>query len=157
MLRRNYLCLILVISTNVGLAEPSVYVFPTAGRHILTLSLGKSLMHPCSRPAIDNVTGFWEPSGAQIQEMETRLTKFLMRSFPAGPKVAPPPGSYDSQYIGITRNGRHLIYGNFYPPGQSEDHQTTTPVDVCDSGSNLWRIVFNPRTKTFSDLAMGVF
>ena len=57
---------------------------------------------------------YWVPSAGQVRAMEERLPSFLLREKPEpDPELWGKVALYYRQYIGITINGRRLIYGNF--------------------------------------------
>jgi len=124
---------------------------------ILPVSEGPSLMKQCSRPAPTDVTGFWQPSQAQVQSIEKRLPAFLAK------------GGYNiklsesrRQYIGIISRGKKLIYLNAFPAaiGAEMDPGTNWKRDaviICDGGDSIWGVEFDPADNSFHDLEFNGF
>jgi hypothetical protein len=108
------------------------------------------VLDTCSRdsPAkhADGIGGYWAPSRAQIDELESRLPQLQ-------PAIAEPAQS-GRQYVGFVSAGRQLIYINAFT---LPDHQKINPareaVRVCDGGAGFWGAVYDPRSGTFSDIA----
>ena len=114
---------------------------------ILPVSQGPRLMKPCSRPGPKAVTGFWEPTPAQVQSIEKRLPAFLAKG---GHKAK----LSDScrQYIGIISHGKKLIYLNAFPTifgSRPTMNWKTTAVIVCDGGDSVWGVEFDPADNSF--------
>jgi hypothetical protein len=144
------ICAVIVLLTvvRVSLADGPDYTFPRADRHILPIAPGKSQVKAC-RSTPKGITAVWEPTEDDIDMLEAHLSAFLSR------QLMMPRRSYGRQYIGIVISGKRLIYGNFYPPSsdpRAKEIESTRPVVSCDGGSQFWGIVFDPRSKTFSDL-----
>jgi hypothetical protein len=150
---KNRAIVLILICVSTVAAAADGYLWPPTGRHILPVRLGKPLLNPCSRPAPKAVSDFWEPTGAEIDNLEKRLVIYMGALEQAG-SLRPPAGAYDRQYIGIVVKGARLIYGNFYPPGYSEDRQSRWPITVCDGGPALWGVVFDPKFNAFTELEL---
>jgi hypothetical protein len=103
----------------------------------MPVSLGKAMLHQCSRDTPDAVSDFWEPSEVEVDNLERRLVLYLA-ALEKGGSQRPPAGVYSRQYIGVISHGIRLIYGNYYAPGFSGDPGTTRPMVICDGGSSLW-------------------
>ena len=118
--------------------------FPENGAFVLPQRVAPQMLRQCSRATPANVTGYWTPDKAAINQLEAALQTFLKG------EAIPPEQPYHRQYIGIIVAGKKLIYGNFYP----EEHESTdqTPLIVCDGGPSYWGIVFDPASGQFSDL-----
>jgi len=130
-------------------ADDSLYSFPRTERHILPIAPGKTQVKAC-RAIPKGITAVWEPTDADADSLEALLLGYLN-----GSMTAPPRRSYGRQYIGIVVNGKRLIYGNFYPPSSNQwakKIESTRPVATCDGGRLFWGIVFDPSSKTFSEM-----
>ena len=94
----------------------------------------------------------WEPSGKDLDELETSLAKYLKEREKGGKPVPPKRARYHRQYVGFTRNGERFIYGNFYPAGaEFLANESSKPVQVCDGGPVFWGIVYRVKTQTFEE------
>ncbi len=105
---------------------------------------------------------YWVPSLEQVRAMERRLPSFLVREKPEpDPELGTKVGQYYRQYVGITINGRRLIYGNFIHntawKESLEDgvdyHRHLMLVD--DGGSAFFQVEYDVETKAFVDLAIN--
>ncbi|MDR3159703.1 MAG: hypothetical protein LBU11_12040 [Zoogloeaceae bacterium] len=124
-------------------------LLPSDARFILPASAGAALLRQCSRATPTNVSGFWEPALAQIEELETRLTAYLAARVKSGEAVPPGSIAYHRQYVGIISDGARRIYGNFYPGEDFLLEEAMTPISVCDGGPAFWGIAYDIETKTF--------
>lgn len=121
-------------------SNPSGISFLPEGRRILAPDHGSYLLDQCSRNTPKAVVSYWQPSSADIDNLERRLPVYLSKS------ARPPDGEYAGTYIGIVTKGRKLIYGSFSP------HLGPEPEMVCDGGRQFWGIVFDPSNNSFADL-----
>jgi alpha-beta hydrolase superfamily lysophospholipase len=74
--------------------EAGSYRFPLEGRHIMAVSLGRAVLQQCSRNTPDAVTAFWEPSEAEVDNLEGKLVLYLAALEKSGSQ-RPPAGTYD--------------------------------------------------------------
>lgn len=108
------------------------------------------VLDTCSRdsPAkhADGVSGYWAPSRAQVDALESRLSQLQ-------PAIADPAGS-SRQYVGFVSGGRQLVYINAFT---LPDHEKVNPareaIRICDGGEQFWGAVYDPEHGTFSDVA----
>jgi hypothetical protein len=124
--------------------------FPPDVRFVFPASAGPVFLKQCSRSTPANVSDFREPTMAQIEELETRLTAYLSAREKSGESMPPRSIVYHRQYVGIITDGARRIYGNFYP-GREDflPEETTMPIIVCDGGPAFWGITYDIETKTF--------
>jgi hypothetical protein len=141
------------LMTLVLLASGQTYdsSFPPGRRFVLAPAEAAPLLRQCSRPSPEGATGYWEPSDAEIRQLELRLVGYLGNLTGS---EAPPTGiGYHRQYVGFFRDGTRLIYGSFYPGyGESPESERTSAVVICDGGPAYWGIVYDPADGRFSDL-----
>ena len=112
--------------------------------------IAAQVLDTCSRdsPAkhADGVSGYWAPSRAQIDALESRLSQLQ-------PTIAEPAQS-GRQYVGFIAQGRQLIYINAFTV---PDHENVNPareaIRVCDGGAQFWGAVDDPQDGTFSSIA----
>ena len=112
--------------------------------------LAAQVLDTCSRdsPArhADGVSGYWAPSRAQVEQLESRLAQLQ-------PAIAEPLQS-GRQYVGFIADGRQLIYINgFALPDHSDIDPAREAIQVCDGGPRFWGAVYDPQAGTFSDIA----
>lgn len=108
---------------------------------------GPALLKQCSRPTPRHVDIYWQPTKADISELERRLVIFLDENA-FGKKVLP-LAAYHRQYVGFIKDGKRYIYGNFYTTNPNGKLATIAPVIVCDGGKNFWGIVYSVESKKF--------
>jgi hypothetical protein len=121
-------------------------------------------------------TQFWTPSTADVLKMEAGLPAYLREQLsPTPPKdrraprahrpaLEPPPparpplwekaGGYKRQYIGLVKNKRRLIWGNFFCSAPSPDWRRE-PVGVHDGGDCYFQVLYDVDTGRFSELMVN--
>ena len=104
------LALALILS-GAAVADQDAYVFPAKDRFVFPVALGKALLHPCSRSVPKSIGTFWEPTDADIDNMDKQLLDY-MTGLQRAQLVGPPAEPYGGQYIGIVVRGKKLIYGD---------------------------------------------
>jgi hypothetical protein len=113
--------------------------------------IAAQVLDTCSRrsPAQTvGVTGYWAPSRAQIDQLESQLARLQ-------PTITAPASS-GRQYVGIESNGRQLIYINAF---KLEDHAQLDPartaIRVCDGGGAFWGALYDPQSGIFSEITQN--
>ena len=118
--------------------------------------------------------GFWSPSLAEVAKLEARLPDYLRAELdpPLPPKRGPrrkttpkPPQptkvplwkrafAYQRQYVGLMKDGHHLIWANFFcrPVRADWRHE---PVVVDDGGDCFFQVEYDVDTGKFSNLAVN--
>ena len=89
--------------------------------------------------------GFWTPSPEDIFQLEGRLVGYLRQNeafFWRQPPVWERLDEYQSQYIGFVRNGKHMIYGNFFCDNFGWDWQEKL-VMVEDGGDCYFQVEYD--------------
>jgi len=102
---------------------------------------------------------YWVPSAEQVRAMEERLPSFLLRE--KQDELSGKVALYYRQYIGITINGRRLIYGNFIHntawKESLEDgvdyHRHMMMVD--DGGAWFFQVEYDVETEAFVELGIN--
>jgi len=101
------------------------------------------LLHPCSRDAPLAVQGTWQPRAQDILAVERVLRQTLVSRPPYGDADwSKAPGGWRRQYIGIVRNGRRYIYGNFFPK-RDDRLWRVEPVVYCDGGPKYFGVEYD--------------
>jgi hypothetical protein len=138
------------------LARNVTFESPAIGRFILGSSHGRELLQQCSRPTPTAVSGVWQPSTSDVDELELALRKHLEKLAKAGQDTPPKGQAYHRQYVGFTRKSERFIYGNFYPAsavtGVWKGKESKQAFRICDGGPAFWGIVFRVSTKAFEEL-----
>jgi hypothetical protein len=111
--------------------------------------IAAQVLDTCSRPSPGQVpgrvTGYWAPSRAGIEQLESHLPSLAEQI----PKVL----DFNRQYVGIEMDGRRLIYVNaFTLPDHTEIDPSREAIRVCDGGAGFWGAVFDPESGVFSDV-----
>ena len=115
----------------------------------------------CSRPAIEGVSGTWNPSAAVIRQLESDLPKLAALKaematdrYSASSRTDELENGY-RQYVGLVVHGRHVIYINAWRSHRSmpghEDDWRHKAVNMCDGGSAYWGALYDPSTRSFSN------
>ena len=137
-----------------------MFTLPKGDFAIFDESKGADLLFQGSRPSPKPyVTGYWKPEVKEIEELEEKLLEFpeikssnskYVQKFTTE-NDRPPAGAYRRQYVGIIMNTKKLIYANFLPRDNSHE-DINQVLMVFDGGASYWGIVYDPETKSFSDI-----
>ena len=134
-------------STGKSIEGPNYVIFD-AGQ-------SKALLAQCSRHAPAPGEGGWLPSPGDIARLEGELPTAL-RTSPnkAGPDLAGAPQGWWRQYVGIVRNGRRSIYGNFFRASyySGGDKWRTSPFVVCDGGPTFFGVEYDAEKGKIIDI-----
>jgi hypothetical protein len=124
---------------------------------LLPASEAKSVTNQCSRPSPDKFSDTWQPSQAEIKEMESRFSQIkklrVKKCCIQGAQVEDPE-EYYMQYVGIIVGGEKLIYINAFADSNPGEMWKQNAVIICDGG-NAWGVLYNPTTKKFYELAIN--
>ncbi len=154
--RTRILVTCFVVTTAVVLASDTPFAPATTGRFVLNPSLARDVMRQCSRATPAAVSGEWQPSPQDIDDLEEALPKYLEQRAKAGKQIPPKGQAYHRQYVGFTRKSERYIYGNFYPASAARGYwkarESKQAFVVCDGGPVFWGIVFRVSTKTFEEI-----
>jgi len=134
---------------------------------ILPASESKAVAHQCSRRSPGPIEGTWQPTAAQIKDLEARLPDVLhrnLKNYQSSTHIGSryhysPPSRYYRQYIGFRIGGRKLIYVNALMISDEElpylnDWRTKAEI-VCDGGAMAFGVEYDPATKTFQNFAFN--
>ena len=121
------------------------------GYYLVDEGAAESILNQCSRD-VPVAESFWTPTKTQIAELEERLKRLKDlasdRCCNYG-KIEGSPRDYPRQYAGVVVRGKKLIYINAGVPATKEVTM------VCDGGKSYWGVLYDPETKTFSELAFN--
>ena len=111
--------------------------------------------HQCSRDAPKTDGTYWLPTATEIVGLESQLWPMLELRDQRGQSVPHRFQQFQRQYIGFTRNGERLIYGNFSSLSEDEPWRQWSlferPVIVCDGGRAFWGVVYKPNSNEFEE------
>lgn len=128
---------------------------------VLFGSWAETMLDQCSRhtPAYE---GSWTPTEQQISKLEKdlpNLNKLNAVNCCGKGKIIGKASEYKRQYVGIISKSKKTIYINAYPSNwslfESKEAIAGYPVSMCDGGKNYWGAVYNPKTRSFSELAFN--
>lgn len=145
---------VLLISAGAGwLALP--YAWLPRGTSTISLWWAADTFHQCSRDTPKTDGNYWLPRASDITEFELGLESMLELRDRNGQTVPPKFTQFQRQYIGFTRDGKRLIYGNYSLIDYDDPWRHWTflerPANVCDGGKNNWGVVFDPKTRKFEE------
>ncbi len=104
-----------------------------------------------------NRDGFWTPSPDDILKLEETLVAYLSKKssyFYQQPPVWERLDEYQRQYVGLERDGKQIIYGNFFCDSMSLDWQKTFVV-VIDGGDCYFQVEYDVEGGLFIMLAVN--
>jgi hypothetical protein len=147
------------------MASPAAPARPTpaaaAPRYaVLPDSQASAVVEQCSR-AVPRITGTWTPSARDVRRLEADLKHLKgQRAAACCSQSAKMDDAarYYRQYAGIVRGGRRLIYVNGFlepPAGADAVDWKQAPVIACDGGTSFWGVLYDPDSRTFSQLAFN--
>jgi hypothetical protein len=113
--------------------------------------------------AVDFMKGFsgieekepWTPGKNEVLKLEEKLESYLKKAAAKrSPNLWSKLATYKRQYVGITRNGRKVIFANFFCHAFDMDWKAK-PVTVDDGGDCFFNVTYDPDSATFSDLQIN--
>jgi hypothetical protein len=135
---------------------------------ILPESTVAEMLHQCSRQAPAPGEAAWTPASGDIARLEAALAGAIQarpeirRShFPGDPDWTRVPQGWRRQYVGIVRDGRRFIYGNFFPRSNMEAaidealDWRSRPMAVCDGGAPFFGTEYDVQAGRFSQIAFN--
>jgi len=110
----------------------------------------------CSRPGPPKFQGTWKPTDADIEAMESRLSRISRLRTQSGieGEQIKHPERYHRQYLGIVIDNRKFIFINAFCDSKPDDSWRAMLVDVCDGGCS-WGVVYDVAAGEFSRLEMN--
>lgn len=97
----------------------------------------------------------WTPGKSEIVKLEAKIKSYLKKAAAkSSPHLWSKLATYKRQYMGIVRNGRKMIFSNFFCQSFDIDWKTT-PVAVDDGGDCFFTVLYDPGSAAFSDLRIN--
>lgn len=109
------------------------------------------------RKGPERIDGSWQPTIAQIQTLETNLSRISDLTSDDNPNAQKidHPDRYFRQYVAVVRAGERLIYINALCNVHSKPEWRTRLIRVLDGGNCYWQAWYDPVTGTFSELTVN--
>lgn len=140
-----------VASARIAQGDPDIAILPAAAI--------AEMLAPCSREAPAPGKGNWTPGIGEIKKLEAELPDALAQAKIREPgAIRGAPQGWKRQYVGIIRNGRRYIYGNFIPKGEVEPSMTNwrrEPVRICDGGPAFFGVEYDVEKARVTHLAFN--
>ncbi|MFZ6799535.1 hypothetical protein [Undibacterium sp. Di24W] len=144
-MRSSIFITIVLLFIACGAAKPSLPQRVT----ILSANYAHETLRQCSRSSPSGVSDGWTVSSELAAQIETDLPKLAHQIPGLNPNL------FYRQYVGIVQSGKRSVYINAFAPGTLEKHDNSwqsKPVGACDGGDQFWGAVYDPMTRTFSEL-----
>lgn len=134
-------------------ASPS----PSPDAAILPEAAVPALLRQCSRASPRAGEGTWTPAWSDIAALEAALPAALRADSLGAPLAARgAPEGWRRQYVGLIRDGRRIIYGNFgLDRGAGDPAWRTRPAVVCDGGSSFFGVEYDVAARRVVGLAFN--
>ena len=143
------------LTTLVFLVLLSPFLHGQNEKHFALLPKGDAIAisRLCSRNG-PKVCGSWKPTKDDIELVESSIS-FVSKLKSEDSRLAvniANPSSYYRQYLGILVDGRKLIYLNAFDPRLLRSDWRERFVDICDGGTGVWGVLYDPEKREFSKL-----
>jgi hypothetical protein len=135
----------------------SVPALPIEDAVILAPDDAARLLDQCSRSKPEAGEGAWALSWEDIRSLEAHLPSALIAEGFSGLPPTVPLRGWHRQYVGTVRDGRKLIYGNYFPahmPFGGMDWRSE-PIVVCDGGPNFFGVEYDVEAKRITHLSFN--
>jgi hypothetical protein len=97
----------------------------------------------------------WTPGRNSVLTLEERIGSYLKKAAAKrSPSLWSKLAKYKRQYVGVMRNGRKVIFVNFFC-GAFDTDWKTHPVAVDDGGDCFFNLLYDPGSSAFSDLQIN--
>jgi hypothetical protein len=97
----------------------------------------------------------WTPGRDSVIKLEERIESYLKKAAAQrSPNLWSKLKKYKRQYVGVMRNGRKVIFANFFCDAFDADWKTN-PVAVDDGGDCFFNLLYDPGSSAFSDLQIN--
>ena len=123
-------------------------------RYLVLRSRSVPTIPACYMCDVDSY-GSWEPSKAEIDGLEAGLSSITeIKGWPSKVQIEHPE-RYFRQYIGVSHRDQRLVYINAFcddaPPPDWRSHLYL----VIDGATCYWQALYDPATKSFSNLTIN--
>jgi hypothetical protein len=128
------------------------------GVSILPGSAVGAMLNQCSRQAPAAGEGGWQPVASDILQLESRLQAALREQKTWEPvDWSNAPQAWNRQYVGLVREGRRYIYGNFLPRDQQALilDSAADPIIVCDGGAANFGVEYDVEARRFTHFGLN--
>jgi hypothetical protein len=99
--------------------------------------------------------GAWTPGRSSVLKLEERIEAYLKKAAAKrSPALWSKLAKYKRQYVGVMRNGRKVIFINFFCDAFNADWKNN-PVAVDDGGDCFFNLLYDPDSYAFSDLQIN--
>ncbi len=142
-------CLLGLVATSIPQTNKQSVVLPE--------SVAKELVRYLSYPTFKHFDGTWMPVEADVQTMESRLSRITQLASQSGIKdkrMDHPEGFY-RQYVGIMVGKHKFIYINAFCAESSLSYWKQKLVVVSDGGSCFWNVIYDFASGEFSYLQIN--
>jgi len=97
----------------------------------------------------------WMPDKNEIIKLEARIKSYLKKAAAKrSPNLWSKLATYKRQYVGVIRNGRKVIFSNFFCQSFDMDWKTK-PVVAEDGGDCFFTVLYDSASATFSALQIN--
>jgi hypothetical protein len=97
----------------------------------------------------------WTPDRGSVLKLEQKIESYLKRAAAKrSPALWSKLAKYRRQYVGVVREGRKVIFANFFCDSFNYDWKVT-PVTVLDGGDCFFTLMFDPGSSAFSGLQIN--
>lgn len=136
--------ILLFVLATTGCARSRVHDLPDDAA-ILQSDKTAALLDQCSRDTPPKGGATWRPAADDVIGLERALHAALStRSWAAPSDWTKAPDGWRRQYVGTSRDGRRIIYGNFFPRKAGDDHQwRNEPLIYCDGGPGFFGVEYD--------------
>jgi len=116
---------------------------------ILPDAVRRGILQQCSRDAPSRADFEWQPSSAQVAELERQLPTYVASHSSAA--LPAPLTLYKRQYGGFGVGRDSLIYVNLWLPMREDTSSRwhRVPVEICDGGKAVFGVVYDVHSHRF--------
>jgi len=121
---------------------------------VMPFDQAKALLSQCSRSTPLLGGQGWTPSPSDIARFEAALPDALAPAAAKHPFLKAVSKGWRRQYVGMIRDGRRVIYGNFFPIGLDGEfnYWRREAVAVCDGGAAFFGAEFDADRNAITDI-----
>ena len=127
------------------------------GAAVLPESAIPLMLSQCSRATPEAGEGSWQPAPPDIRRLEAALPDALAEQRPLADRadLARLFQDWRRQYVGIVRDGRRYIYGNYWRGRTIGEFAfdklwRTEPIGVCDGGPTYFGVEYDVEAGRFT-------